>query len=135
MTHPDTRLATDSIIDHLTTETGLEVGDSIAPAASDRPYLVVYRVGAFVTGGPLRGASEDQWAQYQVTAVGDTREQAEWALGKARTAILDETITPPSGYVWGKAPIIDEGPSSRDDTWDPPLFYAVETYRLFTTPA
>lgn len=135
MTHPDTRLATDSIVAHLASETGLDVGDGIAPADTTRPYLVVYRIGAFNTDGPLRGASEDQWAQYQVTAVGDTREQAEWALGKTRTAILDAAITPPSGYTWGKAPIIDEGPSTRDDSFQPPLFYAVETYRLFATPA
>ena len=134
MTTPDTRLTTDALLTHLAS-TGLEVGDAVAPATSDRPYLVLYRIGDFDTSGPLRGASEDAIPQYQITAVGDTREQAEWAQTKARTAMTGTDPTSPAGYKMYR-PRLTPGPgTSRDNSYDPPLFYAVDTYQFVTTPA
>ena len=134
MTVPDTRLTTDALLTHLAT-TGLEVGDAVAPANSDRPYLVLYRIGDFDIDGPLSGASEDAIPQYQVTSVGDTREQAEWAQTKARTAMTGSDPTSPVGYKVFR-PRLTPGPgTTRDDGWDPPLFYAVDTYQFNTTPA
>lgn len=134
MTTPDTRLTTAALLTHLAT-TGLAVGDAVAPDDSTRPYLVLYRIGDFDITGPLRGGSEDAIPQYQVTAVGDTREQAEWAQTKARTAMTATDPTSPAGYRMYR-PRLSPGPgTTRDNGFDPPLFYAVDSYRFNVTPA
>jgi hypothetical protein len=130
----DTRTATDVIISHLETETTLNVGDSQAPGDTTRPYLVVYNTGAAIIDGTLSDADADQSVEYQVTSVGDTSEQAEWAQSLPRTA-MTVAITPPSGASWGAPRLQPAVGTSRDDTYQPPLFYAVDVYRIHTTPS
>lgn len=137
MSHPDTRLHTDAIRSRLSTGSGLQVGDAEAPTNDARPYLVLFPLSPGNIEGPLNDQAADHWLEYQVTAVGDTREQAEWAQTKSRDAFLGGTNpTPPSGYAYQRDPELIPGQAvTRDDALQPPLFYAVDIYRFQVSPS
>lgn len=109
------------------------VGDGEAPADKRLPYGVLYRAG----GGPLTGPVGDQHADgsllLQLTCVGETAEQAEWLADKLRPVLL----ATPAGTGRGVIQVYLETsqPVRRDDSSDPPLFYAADQARYLTTPA
>lgn len=72
---------------------GLEVGDGIAPAPADgqlapaKPYLILYELpGRFLTSD-AEGDSDGPSYDYQLTAVGERRDQATRALDRARAVV------------------------------------------------
>ncbi|MEV4502564.1 hypothetical protein [Streptomyces klenkii] len=89
------------------------------------PYLVLYPLGGEVDGAPLGDRSEDAHLVYQVTVVAGRTDQAEWVADRTRRALLDRVATGewahplavPSGRVWGRALIADDGadPSSAGE--------------------
>lgn len=101
---PDRSEVTDALIAVLAADTGKQIGDHEAPGESDDPpteptlpYAIVYHI----THGPTVASSEaptmpdrEQLHIYQVTCIGETREQADWLSHKCRRAITDRTINP-----------------------------------------
>lgn len=131
-TIPPSRPQTDAILTALA-GTGLPVGDGEAPAGSP-PYLVLYVVTSGFDG-PAEDPQADMYAEFQVTAVGDTREQAEWARDKARAAMAAGVAAPAGRSMLEPVQLLDGGPGvQRDDAVQPPLFYAVDLYEASTTP-
>jgi hypothetical protein len=112
---------------------GLTVGDGIAPDATP-PYVVVY-------GQPddgRTGTGSDPYADvrhsYQVTSVGQYRDQAEWAADKTRAALHAASWTVTGHSVMH----IVDGPGgdvSRDpETETPSYFNSIDEYVVWTTP-
>lgn len=101
---PDHGELTTELISVLATDVGKLVGDGEAPGDPKvepaYPYAIVY----LITHGPTIGdvnvvVSPDREALfiYQVTSIGETREQADWMAHKCRRAITD-TTTSPNGW-------------------------------------
>lgn len=98
------------------------------------PYVVLYRFGDDAEpGDSLAGTSGAHLSRFQVTAVGETAEQARWAAEKARTVLDRVRLTFPSGSRF----VRHDGTSLavvRDDTWTrpggKPLFSGVDRYAV-----
>lgn len=143
-TPPTTRFVTDQLLADLS-DSGLATGDGQTPSGGGwagvpggsqfTPYLVLHVLPAGADG-PMNDPNADIEALYQVTAVGSTREQAEWAADKARTAMcashdaVDERVILICN--------IDElnGPR-RDDTGqpgEPSLWISTDRFSVRSTP-
>lgn len=110
---------------------GLTIGDAEAPAG-DPPYGVVYQIPSGQFDGSLADPNADAELVYQVTCVGETREQAQWVVDKAMALLNGFEIT---GRSIARVSL-DAAPGViRDDDLDPPLFYATPRFRVFTTSA
>lgn len=117
---------------------GLVVGDHEAPEGAGRqgdgsfdPYVVVYRIPGGNRSGSLEDPAEDGEFIYQVTCVGGSRRQAEWALDK--TEVLFEGLE-----VDGRAVTVvpHENPGTpREDDVTPAIFTATPRFRLMSTPS
>ena len=121
--------------------TGLPVGDGRAPldagwqgGAGSSPfvtYLVLYPLDSSRRGpdAPLSDALAAPHWHYQVTAVGRDRRSAETASDIAARALLN-----PKLQLAGARPVLFAHEAglgvSADESLNPPLFYAVDRYRL-----
>jgi hypothetical protein len=106
--------------------------DQIITAAL--PYVVLYRFGDDAEPGDgMSGTSGAHLSRFQVTAVGETAEQARWAAEKARTVLDRKHLNFPAG----SRLVRHDGTSLavvRDDTWTrpggKPLFSGVDRYAV-----
>lgn len=113
---------------------GLRVGVGRRPAG-DLPCVVLYPGGLNELNGPVSDSHADAAPIMQITSVGATVDQTEWARDKAAVALLDGAITV-AGRAHAQPPVLEASqPVRRDDDVTPPVFYAVDLYRLSTTPA
>ncbi len=129
------RLLTNAVLTRLQTNSGsFEIGDGQAPADDTRPYAVLYALDEDEREGDMSSAvTVTGWFEYQITSVGDTREQAEGLADLLRTLILASNLTPAgfSMFPWRKTVT---GLPERDDDEQPPLFYVVQVVEAFTAP-
>lgn len=130
----DPRLQTNAIIARLEDQTTRPVGDAQAPADTTRPYTVVYSLD----DDPGEASQTDPHMvanpAFQVTSVGDTRDQAQWMQKQARDALLG-WVPIVTGYRSGPVEGLLSGRIQRDPDIEPPLFSAVDrfTFRIQAT--
>ncbi len=136
MTHSAVPVApvTDALVATLAALGDFEVGDGGAPESAGSKYAVVYGLPDNGADGPANDPWADVQHVYQITAVGQTRKQAEWVADVCRAAILNDPITISGRQVIQRRPLTT-GPVERDDDMPVPLFYSIATYELWTTPA
>lgn len=89
---------TTAIVDLLRAETPFLVGDGAAPTPQDGedrldleagPFLIVYELAPAYTSTGWTGQEESQaWAEWQISAVGLTREQATTARDMAQDVLV-----------------------------------------------
>lgn len=125
------------------TAAGLLAGDGTAPPGggwqgvtgqSDFvPYVVVHSIAGGVEDGTLADPWADTEWYWQVTAVGSTRAQAEWAGDKTRIALLSTPVAI-SGRSTLQVRIDVAAGAQRDDTVQPPVWVNQERYALLTAP-
>lgn len=143
MSLPVLRTHTDAILGHLETQTSLPVGDAVAPddiedASGFIPHLVLYPIVGGHLDGTVANPDEDAALRFQVTAIGETREQAEWAADRARAALLSTALTVTDRRVTRVYNEFTGGTTRDDETREDAgmsLFYAVDRYVVLTTPA
>jgi hypothetical protein len=112
-----------AVITRLVT-TGKAVGQAIAPS-SDPPYMVIYPQSDTGTEGSLSDPHEQVTQTFQVTAVGDSMEEAAWMQHKARQVLLGWTPG-----ITGATPIeLDFGSGVFRDP-DGPVFYTTDRFRI-----
>lgn len=119
------------------------VGDAQAPAGLTydakglliSAYAVVYPIGSATFDGSLDGSDGqgDAWPITQVTYVGRTREQADALRSKVREQLLGQAVTV-NGRRVGPVELDVELAVTRDDDVRPPVFYAIDRYRCYSTP-
>ena len=127
------RLLTDAILTQL--ESGSRrIGDGQAPANNDRPYAVLYPLFAVDFDGPLGLPDVDAWYRYQVTSVGDTREQAQGLADELLVTMRAKDKYTWTGFVAKPVLVEDVLPVERDDAIAPSIFYQSFTVRIFVTP-
>lgn len=113
---------------------GFDVGDAEADESFTFPYSVVYPLFTADLDGPLSDVTADGWYQYQVTCVGETREQAQ-GLADATEPALEAYAYTVANYAIGPAQLNDRLPVDRDDGVQPPLFYQTLVFQYFVTPS
>lgn len=94
---PDRKI-TDALITMLETATGKQIGDARAPEPTtddtpDYPYAVLVSLGRTQSSGSIAAPHSDVSIMYQVTSVGENRDQADWMADKVREAILGRNST------------------------------------------
>ncbi len=129
------RLLTNAVLTKLKTNSGsFKIGDGQAPADTTRPYAVLYSLDENERDGDMATIDVTGWFEYQITSVGDTREQAEWLADLLRTLILAAKLTP-SGFVMFPWRNVVTNLPERDDDEQPPLFYVTATVEAFVAPS
>lgn len=115
-------------------EAAVTTFDSQVEGAPPDRYVVFYPGPGLAQRDRMTPSSSKLDAEFQVTAVGLSREQAQWAADAGRDAVLD--VRP---VVAGRAcsPIRQTvaRPLARDDDVTPPLFYVVALYAFTSVPA
>lgn len=129
------KLLTDQFI-QAAASSGFETGDSQAPDDTSRPYCVVYPLFVADLDGPgYSDPTADGWYDFQVTACGETREQAQ-ALADLLEPIMlawDYDVVPAySVQACERSEIL---PVERDDDVQPPIFYQTQMFQVFVTPS
>lgn len=130
------RAHADAVLSLLRAVSGLTVYDGQVPSQPALPYVVVY----FDAGPPNQElaslddlSSERDWS-FQVTSVGGTREQAQWAVEGAFAGLYG--VRPSvAGRSCGRIRHVGSQPARRDDDVTPPLMYATDQWRFLSTPA
>ncbi len=130
------RLLTNAVLTRLKTNTAsMKIGDGQAPADDTRPYAVLYALDDAERVGDMSAAVDvTGWFEFQITSVGDTREQAEWLADLLRTHILAVKLTP-SGFVMFPWRNVVTNLPERDDDVQPPLFYVTSVVEGFVAPS
>lgn len=105
-----------------------------APAAAVPPYVVLY-AGPGRHEGSLGDRFRDLFLEFQITAVGTTSEQAEWAADAARLVLLTMQPTVPGRQVQPLWQVDSSQPVARDDDVTPPLFYLPVIYQMRSDPS
>jgi hypothetical protein len=102
------------------------------PVTVSVPTAPVYPLPV-ILDGTLARPSDDVDGVWQITSVAPTRHGAQFVADRARTALLDTGIAVTGRGVFQI--LFDGGGGvNRDDTDNPALFYAVERFRITTTP-
>lgn len=139
---PSSRLHTDAVIAALE-GASLLVGDAIRPDGAGwadepgqsvfTPYVIVYRLlGRY--DGTITAPDDDAYFEYQLTVVGETREQTEGVTDAALAALIGQEITT-SGRRGLRCSVTDTGSLRRDDAVQgPALFVCTPRLAVSTTP-
>lgn len=118
---------------------GLQVGDGEAPANRTRPYLIFDVVPGQTTDGSSGDPHEQLELVVQVRAVAAARDQAQWALHKARAVTIGRTngayATQIAGAGWVVFRRDEAGASGVDHEPGSDLWNDTERWRLYVTPA
>ena len=126
------RLLTDAILTQLGSG-GRRIGDATTPSDDARPYAVLWPLFIADLDGPLGAPDVDGWQHYQLTCVGDTREQSEGLADELRVTVKADYTVP--GFLTKPLLLEDVVPTERDDDVQPPVFYQSFTFRVFVTPS
>lgn len=129
MARPSLRVHTDAVLAALEAQ-GLTVGDADAKGLSGK-FCVVYRIPGGESSGPLDAPNDDAELIYQVTCVGDTREQAEWVEDKVMNLLDGITV---EGRSISRVDLDSYDGIRRDDALPLPRFYATPRFRIYSTP-
>lgn len=118
---------------------GLTVGDHEAPLDDDGvplppPYVIVYLLPGGTVDGPLGKPDVDRDVPFQLTAVGRLAAEARDYLDQAVAAITGQTVTVAGRAVYRCRPTEAAGQVQRDDDVQPPVFYGIARFSIFTTP-
>jgi hypothetical protein len=102
--------------------------------AATLPYVVFYAMTDNpAVGDALAGTSGAYLTEFQLTGVGDSREQAKLALERARAVLDRKRLTFPSGSRFVRRTDVNQF-VRRDDTWTrpggAPLFFGVDRYAV-----
>ncbi len=134
MSAAPTRVLTGAVLTHLRAQVARPVGDAAVPTDQTLPYAVLYPAGSGRLDGPQSDVHADAQQVVQVTSVGESREQAEALSDRVRAAMLDARPAVAGRYVQD-VQLDASQPVRRDDDVRPALWYAVDLFRLWTTPA
>ena len=100
------------------------------------PHVVVWASSGFALPTDLGHVIGDIELSFQLTAIGATPEQAQWAADKARVAVNRVIVSDIDGDafwpIWAEQA---SQPVRRDDQVQPPMFVATSRWVLRSTPA
>ena len=129
---------TEAILALLNTTT-INVGDGQMPRGVNKeevlpPYAALYPIVGGTFDGPLSDTQADVSLIYQVTAVGDTRQQAQVIIDIIRVVMQRENLIITGRAVRDIRLVTPFSGVIRDDDLPNPLFYGYDRYEVDTTP-
>jgi len=98
------------------------------------PYVVLYPLGSRFDGPLGANAYDDADFTYQITCVGESREQAEGITDVVNTTFIGQTLTVSGRTV---THIVADNAAAhvrRDDSVQPPVFMSTPRYAIYSTP-
>lgn len=110
------------------------VDDTETPNFAQLPRVVLYADQGASTRETLCSSPDGAYVTVQTTCVGETREQAGWMLDKVSTLVENQRPVV-AGFSCGPVQNLFANLPRRDDDVDPPVFYAVTTWRFLAVPA
>ena len=130
---------TDAILTMLRTTT-ITIGDGVMPRNVDKdetfaPFAVLYAIVGGEFDGPLSDTQADVNLMYQITAVGETRQQAQVVIDITRVVMQRENLSITGRAVRDIRLITPFSGIIRDDDLPNPLFYGYDRYEVDTTPS
>lgn len=125
---------------------GVDAGDHRAPEPIAYPYVILYAVpGGRYTGPPLVAPYSDAWFVYQISSVGERRDQAQRTADTVRNLMVGHDLTTgalatalnlPAG--WRVCARLQEAtPPGVEPEGEPPnqVFTVPEQFTIVVTPA
>lgn len=100
-----------------------------------RPYAVLYPLTGGVFDGTLGCPDDDANLIWQVTCVGSTRTQCEWAADKTLETLVGATPAVAGRGITRLYADIAGGGVRRDDSVQPPVFISTPRFRAYSSPA
>lgn len=101
-----------------------------------RSYAVVYPGDTIALGGTVADPNGDALQTVQVTYIAKNPLGADLARDAGRAAVLEPgAVTVDGRDVWRIVELVDSVTVRRDDTTQPPLWFAVDRYQATTVPA
>lgn len=110
------------------------VDDAETPNEAALPRVVLYADQGASTRDTLCATPDGTVVTIQTTCIGETREQAGWMLDKV-TELVENKRPAVDGFVCSPVQNLFANLPRRDDDVDPPVFYAVTTWRFTAVPA
>jgi hypothetical protein len=98
-------------------------------------YCIVYPLAGGIFDGPLGCPDDDASLTWQVTCVGATRGQCEWAVDTVNALLIDQPLTVAGRHVSRVWADMAGGGARRDDQVQPPVFIATPRYRIDSSPS
>lgn len=145
MTRPAATTLIDAIIATLIDEIDVDLGGGEEVAVGDGeapncppPFLIVSSITSPEAEGPLDDTQADVEERIQISAVGETRSQADFLRDKSRAVMTAENINedmPVDRMVDRVVIDLDIGVTSENRGRPEPLFIARDQYKIRTTPA
>lgn len=111
------------------------VGEAPDNPKSHVPYMTLHFMPVIGGNGSLGDSSTTHTFDWQVTAVGETEQQALWLAGKARDLFNGWVPTVASRSVWPVRQLMNAPFTRRDDQIKPALFVSITQWRLTTQPS
>lgn len=129
--HPDAQLVESTI--SLARMSGVTVFDT-KPAEGEplppRPYAVAYSGLGVPSRTTIAPVSDRRDGRFQLTVVGDSPEQARWAMGQLRLALLDQRPASTSLHAFPLTITASQDVAFDEDVKSARVFFGVDIYRL-----
>ncbi len=131
----------DLIVAVIATQTGRPVGDGAAPSEivipDDLPYANIQSIGEADREASFAElmTEGDLVSEIQATSVGESRKQAQWMTDRIRESFIAANLSGWTGRVIQLVELDAGNEVERDDDVQPPLFYAVDSFLVYSTPA
>ena len=130
---------TDAILTLLRTTT-ITIGDAVMPRSIDKdetfaPFATLYPIAGGEFDGPISDTQADVMLLYQITAVGETRQQTQVIIDIIRAVMQRENLTITGRVVRDIRLVTPFSGVIRDDDLPNPLFYGYDRYEVDTTPS
>lgn len=117
----------------LLTAGSVVVDDAKTPNQAVLPRVVEYPDQGTAVRDTLEGGVTGVVVTIQTTCVGETREQAGWMLDQV-TELVQDRRPVVAGWSCTRVQQLFAQPARRDDDIDPPVFYAVASWRFSAVP-
>lgn len=112
---------------------GYEIGDAEAPPDDSLPYAVLYPLDDTLRDGDYVDTQRTSWYEFQITVVGETREQSGGFADELRALLLAANLTPAGFSMYPFKKVVDTA-TERDDDVKPSVFYTIVIVTAFTAP-
>jgi hypothetical protein len=129
-----------ALLTRLRTGSGKQIGDAKSPypvgTTPAYPYGIQYPIPGGDRDGPISDPHADLILVYQVTCVGQQREQARWLADRIINDLLFGAVLVVVGAKVTFVELeVNPGVERDDTTGGPPLYVATPRFRLSLTPA
>jgi hypothetical protein len=131
----DPRLFYAALATRLASETGKNIGQSVAPATNTTPYAILHPLSEDIDPerlGTLADPHTSTFFEWQVSSYGTTLEQASWMVKEVRDALFNWRPVV-AGFSFGLVELTAVNPVVPDNSVQPPLFQGVDLFVVFTT--